>query len=176
MKWACWKYRRLSYGVSLVEIKETCNITVAPVSYYFERGSLFQAFTSTSWHNRSRMIFTVFIYFSERAARGRPFFCFCFQRKIWAHLDLLLSIPHRGENVKTLSSRWDHRYHRLQRDKTSPVVVTLGQQYNVGEKPTVIILYTYINRHAGTPKKTTTNKNNLVHTITKTNQNQCNST
>ena len=29
------------------------------------------------------------------------------------------------------------------------MVVTLGQQYNVGEKPTVI-LYTYINRHAGT--------------------------
>ena len=27
------------------------------------------------------------------------------------------------------------------------MVVTLGQQYNVGEKPTVI-LYTYINRHA----------------------------
>ena len=27
-----------------------------------------------------------------------------------------------------------------------------GQQYNVGEKPTVI-LYTYINRHAGTPTK-----------------------
>ena len=31
------------------------------------------------------------------------------------------------------------------------MVVTLGQQYNIGEKPTVI-LYTYINRHAGTPK------------------------
>ena len=31
--------------------------------------------------------------------------------------------------------------------------ITLGQQYNnVGEKPTVI-LYTYINRHAGTPEK-----------------------
>ena len=30
------------------------------------------------------------------------------------------------------------------------MVVTLGQQYNIGEKPTVIILYTYINRHAGT--------------------------
>ena len=29
--------------------------------------------------------------------------------------------------------------------------ITLGQQYNVGEKPTVI-LYTYINRHAGTPE------------------------
>ena len=31
--------------------------------------------------------------------------------------------------------------------------ITLGQQYNVGEKPSVI-LYTYINRHAGTPEKT----------------------
>ena len=32
------------------------------------------------------------------------------------------------------------------------MVVTLGQQYDVGEKPTVI-LYTYIHRHAGTPDK-----------------------
>ena len=33
------------------------------------------------------------------------------------------------------------------------MVVTLGKQYNyVGEKPTVI-LYTYINRYAGTPEK-----------------------
>ena len=30
--------------------------------------------------------------------------------------------------------------------------IALGQQYNVGEKPTVI-LYTYINRYAGTPEK-----------------------
>ena len=29
--------------------------------------------------------------------------------------------------------------------------ITLGQQYNFGEKPTVI-LYIYINRHVGTPK------------------------
>ena len=29
------------------------------------------------------------------------------------------------------------------------MVVTLSQQYNIGEKPTVI-LYTYINRHAET--------------------------
>ena len=29
--------------------------------------------------------------------------------------------------------------------------ITLGQQYNVGEKPTVI-LYTYNNRYAGTPE------------------------
>ena len=32
------------------------------------------------------------------------------------------------------------------------MVVTLGQKYNIGEKPTVI-LYTYINRHAGTQEK-----------------------
>ena len=30
-------------------------------------------------------------------------------------------------------------------------VATSGQQYNIGERLTVI-LYTYINRHAGTPK------------------------
>ena len=30
--------------------------------------------------------------------------------------------------------------------------ITLGQQHNIGEKPTVI-LYAYINRHAGTPEK-----------------------
>ena len=30
--------------------------------------------------------------------------------------------------------------------------ITSGQQYNVGEKPTVI-LHIYINRHVGTPEK-----------------------
>ena len=35
--------------------------------------------------------------------------------------------------------------------------ITLGQQYDVGEKPTVI-LYTYIDRHAGTPEKTVKTK------------------
>ena len=35
------------------------------------------------------------------------------------------------------------------------MVVALCQQYNVGEKPTVI-LYTYVNRHAGTRNKTKT--------------------
>ena len=34
----------------------------------------------------------------------------------------------------------------------SPMQITLGPQYNVGEKPTVI-LYIYINRHSGTPEK-----------------------
>ena len=38
-----------------------------------------------------------------------------------------------------------------------PMVVTLGQQYNVGEKPTVI-LYTFINRRAETPDKTSKTK------------------
>ena len=37
----------------------------------------------------------------------------------------------------------------------STMVVTLGQQYNVGEKPTVI-LYTYINHHEQPPIITTT--------------------
>ena len=35
------------------------------------------------------------------------------------------------------------------------MVITLDQQYDVGEKPTVT-LYTYINGHAGTPNKTKT--------------------
>ena len=34
-------------------------------------------------------------------------------------------------------------------------LVTLGQQYNIEEKPTAM-LYTYINRHAGTPDKNKT--------------------
>ena len=46
------------------------------------------------------------------------------------------------------------------------MVVTLGQQCHVGEKPTVT-LYTYINRHAGTPekkkKKTETMLYNIQH-------------
>ena len=50
------------------------------------------------------------------------------------------------------------------------MVVTLGQQYNVGEKPTVI-LCTYINRHAGKPKKKLTNKNTVSSTY-HINQNQ----
>ena len=33
------------------------------------------------------------------------------------------------------------------------MVVTLGQQYNIGEKPSTVILYTFINRHAGKPEK-----------------------
>ena len=38
-----------------------------------------------------------------------------------------------------------------------------NQQYNVGEKPTVI-RYTYIDRHADTPdKKQKQNKNNVAH-------------
>ena len=43
------------------------------------------------------------------------------------------------------------------------MVVTLGQQYNVEEKPTVVILYTYINRHAGTPEEQQKQKHFKVH-------------
>ena len=38
-------------------------------------------------------------------------------------------------------------------NRVPQMVVTLGQQYNVGKRP-IVILYTYINRHAGTPSKT----------------------
>ena len=41
------------------------------------------------------------------------------------------------------------------------MVVTLGQQYNVGERPT-LILYTLINRHAG-PPNTTNTKDYTLH-------------
>ena len=47
------------------------------------------------------------------------------------------------------------------------MVVTLGQQYNIGEKPTVI-LYSYINRHAGTPDKQR-RQNSTSYQTTKTN-------
>ena len=33
------------------------------------------------------------------------------------------------------------------------VVVTLGQQYNIGEKVTAVLYAYIINRHAGTPEK-----------------------
>ena len=42
------------------------------------------------------------------------------------------------------------------------MVVTLGQQYNVGEKSPDIILYTYINRHVGTPEKQQKQKQCIV--------------
>ena len=44
------------------------------------------------------------------------------------------------------------------------MVVTLGQQYNTGEKPTVM-LYTTVNRHVGTPDKNRTKTvfNLVVH-------------
>ena len=46
----------------------------------------------------------------------------------------------------------------------SPLVVTLGQQYNVGEKPTVI-LYTYINHHAQPPIILQPNHSNTLTTV-----------
>ena len=46
------------------------------------------------------------------------------------------------------------------------MVVTLGQQYNVGEKPTVMLYTSCIIRHAGTPDKNKT-KTVVVHTVIK---------
>ena len=43
-------------------------------------------------------------------------------------------------------------FHRLQRQKNQ-VVVTMGQQYDVGEKSSVIMYTYYVNRHAGPPNK-----------------------
>ena len=37
--------------------------------------------------------------------------------------------------------------------KGFPDGITLGQQYNIGEKPSTVTLYTYINHHVGTPKQ-----------------------
>ena len=77
-----------------------------------------------------------------------------FKEKIRARLDLL-SIPQSGEKMsKRLGGITGCKY------KTSswhlngfPEGNKIGSTvYNVGEKPTVI-LYTYINRHAGTPEK-----------------------
>ena len=72
----------------------------------------------------------------------------------------LLSIPQSGGgNVKTF--RWDHNRLQTQnlfmafkrvRSPMMMVVVTLSQQYNIGEKLTVIFYY-IINHHAGTPEK-----------------------
>ena len=44
------------------------------------------------------------------------------------------------------------------------MVVTLCQQYNIREKPTVI-LYTYINRHAGTPEKQRKKQNKIWYIV-----------
>ena len=58
--------------------------------------------------------------------------------------------PVRGENVKTFS-RWDNSMRIIQNLSMAlkwvprcTVVTLLGQEYNNGEKPTVM-LYTYIN-------------------------------
>ena len=45
------------------------------------------------------------------------------------------------------------------------MVVTLGQQYHVGEKPTVILYTCHINRRAGTPDKTKTNDTMSLDTL-----------
>ena len=64
----------------------------------------------------------------------------------WLHLSRVspaLHPPERPSHTHTPKPGFGGRGHEI---------VKLGQQYNIGEKPTVI-LYTYINRHAGTQKR-----------------------
>ena len=64
------------------------------------------------------------------------------------YLDLNTKGMRGNINVKTF--RWDHRLqiqYFFMAFKRVPLTVV--QQYNIGEKPTVM-LYTYINRHPGT--------------------------
>ena len=62
--------------------------------------------------------------------------------------------PVREKNVKTF--RWDHRLQRqnlfMAFERVPLMVVTLGQRYRVGDKPTVI-MYTYTKCHTLTPNK-----------------------
>ena len=66
----------------------------------------------------------------------------------------------RSQGIKTF--RWDQRLHLhnffMVYLNGYPDEITLGQQYNIREKPPVI-LYTYIiNRHAGTPERASNNR------------------
>ena len=68
--------------------------------------------------------------------------------------NIVLSIPQSGGKM---SKRLDVIIGCKDKTSSWPLIgfpngVTLGQQYNVGEKPTVT-LYTYIDRHAGTDTK-----------------------
>ena len=69
------------------------------------------------------------------------------------HLDLL-SIPQSGGKVsKRLVDRIvGCKYKTSSHSNGFPDGSNIGQQYNTGEKPTVM-LYAYINRLAGTPGK-----------------------
>ena len=56
------------------------------------------------------------------------------------------------EVILVTSSGTELSHPRPSQSLNNSMQITSGQQYNVGEKPTVI-LYIYINRHVGTPEK-----------------------
>ena len=62
------------------------------------------------------------------------------------------SAPRPSEHPPVMGGKMPKRLggSKATNTKPLPMQITSGQQYNVGEKPTVI-LYIYINRHAGTP-------------------------
>ena len=102
-------------------------------------------------YDSSRFVFFVlfFCFFSFHFASFRFTF---FEKKCERICRPSKHPPVREKNIKTF--RWDRRL-QIQN------LVTLGRQYNVAKKPTVI-LYTCINRHAGT-QKNKNKKNNVVH-------------
>ena len=79
--------------------------------------------------------------------------------------------PVRGKMSKRLggiigckckTSSWDlNGFLKKNQNASRPseqMVVTLGQQYDTGEKPTAMLYTYYINRYAGTPDKKTKQK------------------
>ena len=90
------------------------------------------------------VVFCVFVFFfcSHWSLVDVPLIFFCPADHVpdWQPRVLLGMVEARSVNVKKTTTT----------TTTTNMVVTLGQQHNIREKPTVI-LYTYINRHAGTP-------------------------
>ena len=79
---------------------------------------------------------------------------------LYSYLKKNQSTPRPSEHPPVMGGKMSKRF-RLKAANTkplhsiqtgSPMQITLGQQYNVGEKLTVK-LYIYINLHAGTPEK-----------------------
>ena len=75
----------------------------------------------------------------------------CLKESLNASKLNIFSIPQTGEKIKMFG--WEHR---LQRRDTFMAFITWGQQYHVGEKPTVTLYTYYIDHPAGTPNKTKT--------------------
>ena len=105
-------------------------------------------------------IFVFLSYFGERTTAAVYYYC---KAKMFICLKKNQNAPRPSEHPPVRGEKMSKRLGGIKgcKYKTSSwhlngfpsiMVVTLGQQYNIGEKPTAI-LYSYINRHAGTPDK-----------------------